>query len=792
MRKFIPSLITLAIWTTLYSSETHAKTVLSPSTTDKRCLSAVPIFDKPLIKGDTRNLPIKIETDTLKAEVPSKVSYHGNVRAVQGNRYVNAEHLIIETQPDNTHFMTLKGNVNYLDNFLKLHGKQVTMTAEKNDLKINEGQYHLVDRLGRGEAKSLFLRDNRYVILKSGSFTSCPIGDNSWSINGTTIVHDNEEELLEVWNAVFKIGPVPVLYSPYLQYPTGNKRRSGLLIPTFNYNNIDGLNIAQPFYWNIAPNVDTTITPRFIEHRGLQLQTESRYLNDLGLGTLAFDWFNHDRLYASNKEKIFTNIGDNKQRWLFHWDHEGIINDHWRIRSNMTRVSDRQYLIDLNSNFANVTDGYLTQTYQVGYANEDWDISLSSTNFQVFRSSLKNNAYRTEPQLDINYYKNSSSPLRFNTYAQLVNFTSPGEQNPETIRAHIAPSISYLLANAWASLNTEASLLSTHYHQDLKSSSSAQLERNVNRVMPKLSVDGQIILRRNLSAMEGYTQTLEPRIKYQYIPYRDQSRIKNYDSALMQLDYVGLFRDQIFSGLDRIASANQLTAGITTRFYDPNFTEQMNFSLGQIYYFKQSRTGDINLPTDKKEKTGSVSWATDGFLRLTPSTIIRGALQYDTRLNELSLANGIFEYHPKDDTLFQLSYRYASEKYIDSIDLGAAEKYIDSIASAAASPYKQAISQVGTMGSIPVSNSIALVGGYYYDTKLKQSADSFIGLQYGDCCWGFTVIYGRKIVNWEAHTQRSEYDNKLSVSFELRGFGRNRNNIAKMLDYGLLPYRPVL
>lgn len=780
MRKFIPSLITLAIWTTLYSSVSRAKPLLPPTNTDERCLSAVPIYDKPRILGDTRHLPIKIETDTLKAEVPNKISYHGNVRAVQGNRYINAEHLIIETQPDNSHFMTLQGNVDYLDTLLKLRGDKVTMTAEKNDLNIEQGQYHLVNRLGRGKAKTLSLRDNRYVILKHGSFTSCPIGDNSWSINGTTIIHDNEKELLEVWNAVFKIGPVPVLYSPYLQYPTGDKRRSGLLIPTFNYNSIDGLNIAQPFYWNIAPNMDATLTPRFIEHRGMQLQTESRYLNDLGLGTVAFDWFDHDRLYASNKNKIVTDVGDNKHRWLFHWDHDGVINDNWRIRADMTHVSDRQYLIDLSSNFANVTDGYLTQTYQMGYANENWDIALSSTNFQVFRSNLKDNVYRTEPQLDIHYYLDSASPFRFTTYAQLVNFTSPGKNNPQTIRAHIAPTVSYLLANSWAILNTEASVLATHYHQDLKAPSLPELNRNVNRVMPKLTLDGQVILRRNLGAMEGYTQTLEPRIKYQYIPYRNQSSIRNYDSALMQLDYVGLFRDQIFSGLDRIASANQLSAGVTTRFYDPNYTEQMNFSLGQIYYFKQSRTGDYALPTDKKEKTGSVSWATDGFLRLAPSTILRGALQYDTRLNELSLANGIFEYRPATDTLFQLSYRYASERYIDSMDL------------ATASPYKQAISQIGTMASKRLSDSVALVGGYYYDTKLKQSAESFIGLQYGDCCWGFNVIYGRKIVNWEASSQRSEYDNKLSISFELKGFGRDRNNVAKMLDYGLLPYRSAL
>jgi len=764
--------------TNLYSTAIYAETSLKTNNANERCLIHVPVYNPPTIERNGQYLPAKIETDTLKAQIPNKVIYQGNVRVSQGNRYLNAEKLTIETRPDTTHFMTITGNINYFDKFLKLHGRQANMTIENNDIDIEQGQYHLINRLGRGTAKTLSLRNDRYIILKHGNFTTCPIGHNSWSMSGTTIVHDNKKELLEVWNAVFKVGPIPLFYSPYLQYPTGNKRRSGLLIPSFNPNKVDGLNVAIPFYWNIATNMDATITPRLIQHRGFQVQTETRYLNALGLGSFAFDWLDHDNLYDKNKTKLHSDIGDNKNRWLLHWNHNGLIDNHWRIKTDMTRVSDRQYLIDLSSNHAHLTDGYLTQHYQLGYTNEDWHISLSSTNFQIFRSALKNNIYRTEPQLDINYYHNSTTPLRFTTYAQIVNFTSPSKDNPQTIRTHISPTLSYLLSTNWASLNSEASLLTTYYSQDLPTSNqSLKLNSNVTRVMPKLSLDGRVVFERSTYFMTNFTQTLEPRIKYQYVPYRDQSAIKNYDSALLQLDYTGLFRDQIYSGLDRIASANQLSTGITSRLYDENLIERFDFSLGQIYYFKQSRTGDNALHKDKNKGTGSISWATDVFLRMNQNAILRGVLQYDTQLDELSLANGIFEYKPSTNTLFQLSYRYANEKYIDSIDL------------ATASPYKQAISQIGTVVSLPFNDSIAIIGSYYYDTKLKQSADGLIGLQYSNCCWGVNLIYGRKIVNWEASPPRSEYDNKLSINFELRGFGNNRNNIIKMLNFGSLPYR---
>lgn len=782
MRTFNALLLTTVIWISLQSSELYATSVLPAFNTNQRCLIDVPIYDKPLIDGDTNDLPIKIETDALRAQIPNKVIYQGNVRVQQGNRYLRSEQLVIETRPNNTHFLTINANIDYLDTFLKLHGKQASMTIENGDIDVQQGQYHLVNRLGRGKASKLSLKDNRYVILEKGSFTTCPIGDNSWSLTGTTIVHDNQEQLLEVWNAIFKLGPVPVLYSPYIQYPTGNKRRSGLLMPSINYNSIDGYNVAVPFYWNIAPTLDATITPRLIQHRGLQLQSETRYLNNIGLGTLAFDWFNYDRLYNKSKQnKRATDIGDNAHRWLFHWNHHGVIDNNWRINANMTRVSDRQYLVDLDSGFAHVTDGYLTQRYQMGYANDQWDISLSSTNFQVFRSRLKKNVYRTEPQLDINYYYNASSTLRLKSYVQLVNFISPGKHNPQTMRAHFAPTLSYLLSTNWGSLNSEATLLATHYYQDLSSPNYfPELTKHVSRIIPKFTFDGHVIFQRDSHFMGEYTQTLEPQIKYQYIPYRNQYSIKNYDSALLQLDYFGLFRDQIYSGLDRIASANQLSTGIASRFYDQHLVERFNFALGQIYYFNQSRTGDTTLPTEKKRVTGSVSWATNAFWRLAHDTVVRGSLQYDTRVDELSLANGIFEYKPASNKVFQLSYRYASENYIDSIDV------------AAASPYKQAISQLGAVGSYPFSDAVAIVGGYYYDTKLKQSADSFIGLQYNNCCWGFNALYGRQIVNWNNAASRSDYDNKLSISFELRGFGRNRNNIAKMLNFGLLPYRTAL
>ncbi|KAA9847328.1 LPS assembly protein LptD, partial [Escherichia coli] len=206
-------------------------------------------------------------------------------------------------------------------------------------------------------------------------------------------------------------------------------------------------------------------------------------------------------------------------------------------------------------------------------------------------------SYSAEPQLDVNYYHNDLGPFDTRIYGQAVHFVNTKDNMPEATRVHLEPTINLPLSNRWGSLNTEAKLMATHYQQtNLDSYNSDpnnknKLEDSVNRVMPQFKVDGKLIFERDMAMLApGYTQTLEPRVQYLYVPYRDQSGIYNYDSSLLQSDYNGLFRDRTYGGLDRIASANQVTTGVTTRIYDDAAVERFNVSVGQIYYFTESRT----------------------------------------------------------------------------------------------------------------------------------------------------------------------------------------------------------
>lgn len=350
------------------------------------------------------------------------------------------------------------------------------------------------------------------------------------------------------------------------------------------------------------------------------------------------------------------------------------------------------------------------------------------------------------------------------------------------------PTLNLPLTNGWA---TEAKLMATHYQQDIPNGFAANysmrnqgataptLDDSVNRVLPQFKVDGKLVFERPMIWAEGATQTLEPRVQYLYVPYRNQSNIYTYDSTLLQTDYSGLFRDRTYSGLDRIASQNRVSTGVTTRIYDDALVERFNASVGQIYYFSRSRTGDQMTNFDNNDNTGSVAWAGDTYWKIDDRWGLRGGLQYDTRLNTVSLGNGVVEYRQDAERVVQLNYRYATPEYIKTA-LNTNE----------IPAYQDGISQVGITGSWPIADRWAVVGAYYYDTRAKQSADQLVGLKYNTCCWAVTLGYERKVTEWNASNNTSVYDNRVSFNVELRGLSSDHSlGSAEMLRSGILPYQ---
>lgn len=779
MKKRIPTLLATMIASALYSQQGLAADLAS------QCMLGVPSYNRPLVQGETNELPVTINADHAKGNYPDDAVFTGNVDIAQGNSRLQADEVQLhqkqaEGLPEPVRTVDALGNVHYDDNQVILKGPKGWSNLNTKDTNIWEGDYQMVGRQGRGKADLMKQRgENRYTILENGSFTSCLPGSNTWSVVGSEVIHDREEQVAEIWNARFKLGPVPVFYSPYMQLPVGDKRRSGFLIPNAKYTSNNYFEFYLPYYWNIAPNMDATITPHYMHRRGgVMWENEFRYLSQAGTGLIEFDYLNSDKVYEDEKPE-----DDNSRRWLFYWQHAGVMDQVWRFNVDYTKVSDSSYFNDFDNKYGSSTDGYATQKFSVGYAVQNFDATVSTKQFQVF-DDQSTSSYSAEPQLDVNFYQNDVGPFDTRVYAQAVHFVNTTDNMPEATRLHLEPTINLPLSNQWGSINTEAKMLATHYQQS-NLDDYPQYDETVNRVMPQFKVDGKMIFERDMAMLApGYTQTLEPRAQYLYVPYRDQSNINNYDSSLLQADYSGLFRDRTYGGLDRIASANQVTTGVTSRVYDDAAVERFNISVGQIYYFTESRTGDDHIEWENDDKTGSLVWAGDTYWRISDRWGLRSGIQYDTRLDSIATSNSSIEYRRDENSLLQLNYRYASPEYIKaavpSRDVTNAQ-------------YENGISQVGAVASLPIADRWSIVGAYYFDTNVNKPADQMLGVQYNSCCYAIRFGYERKLNGWDDTQKHAIYDNTIGFNIELRGLSSNYGlGTNQMLRSNILPYQSAL
>ena len=786
MKKRIPTLLATMIASALYSHQGLAADLAS------QCMLGVPSYDRPLVQGETNELPVTINADNAKGNYPDDAVFTGNVDIAQGNSRLQADEVQLhqkqaEGQPEPIRTVDALGNVHYDDNQVILKGPKGWSNLNTKDTNIWEGDYQMVGRQGRGKADLMKQRgENRYTILENGSFTSCLPGSDTWSVVGSEVIHDREEQVAEIWNARFKLGPVPVFYSPYLQLPVGDKRRSGFLIPNAKYSTNNYFEFYLPYYWNIAPNMDATITPHYMHRRGgIMWENEFRYLTQAGAGLMEFDYLNSDKVYEDEHPN-----DDNSRRWLFYWQHAGVLDQVWRFNVDYTKVSDTSYFNDFDNKYGSSTDGYATQKFSVGYAVQNFDATVSTKQFQVF-DAQNSNSYSAQPQLDVNYYQNDVGPFDTRIYGQAVHFVNTNDNMPEATRVHLEPTINLPLSNNWGSINTEAKLLATHYQQtnldwyNNNPSNVNKLDESANRVMPQFKVDGKMVFERDMQMLApGYTQTLEPRAQYLYVPYRDQSHIYNYDSSLLQSDYSGLFRDRTYGGLDRIASANQMTTGVTSRVYDDAAVERFNISVGQIYYFTESRTGDDNIKWENDDKTGSLVWAGDTYWRISDRWGLRSGIQYDTRLDSVATSSSSIEYRRDENRMLQLNYRYASSEYIQA----TLPSYYST-----ADQYKNGISQVGAVASFPIAERWSIVGAYYFDTNVNKEADSMLGLQYNSCCYAIRFGYEHKLNGWDDKMQHAIYDNTIGFNIELRGLSSNYGlGTTQMLRSNILPYQSAL
>lgn len=771
MKKPQYNLLALAIFAACYSQVVKADL-------RSQCLVGVPHFQGEPVKGDQTQLPIYIEADSAVINQPTDATYSGDVSIRQGNRSLFGEQVRVEQNSEKARRAYINGQFDYRDNLINVKGQNAQLDLASREAQLSQTDYQFVGRQGRGSAEQVEL-DEAKRVLYNAVFTTCLPNDNAWSIEAKEMVQHVQAEYAEMWHARFKVLGVPIFYSPYLQFPIGDRRRSGFLLPqNIGHSKRNGYTYSQPIYWNIAPNMDATFTPTYYSKRGWQISPELRYLTRLGEGKIAGEYLNKDRRYTGTPWA--------KNRHLFFFQHNVSFLSDWRLSVDYTRVSDRRYFYDFESAYGNSTDGYATQNFKLGYYQPNYNLSIAGKKFQTFDES-GSKPYRVFPQIAFNYYHNDLVKNGdFTFFGQVSRFVNDSREMPNAWRFHAEPTLNFPLANHLGSLNIETKLYATKYLQKSgKAQHAEQVEAHVSRVLPQIKLDLSTTLVAEKSLFGGFSQTLEPRIQYLYRPYKDQSNIGSrnqrhlglgYDSALLQQDYYALFNDRRYSGLDRIASANQITLGGTTRFFsEKTGAEVFNLSAGQIYYLSPSKADGV---AGNSTANRASSWSVESNWKFHPKWNWRGGYQYDTRLDETSLANVSLQYKPKEESVIQLNYRYASRNYIDQ--------------NLSSNQYGQDIKQLGAVLGWELTDTIAVVASHYQDIALKKPVESQLAFNYNSCCWSASVYTARRLTstpNGKPDTLRDlYYDNRFGVNFELRFGGSYGSGIGKMLRRGMIPY----
>ncbi|MEZ8281488.1 LPS assembly protein LptD [Vibrio splendidus] len=751
MQSFSRTLLAASISTALYVSTTQAETITDSS------VQEMPSIDQCLIEPAAENetqLPAHVESDRLEAINGDKAIYSGDVRVTQGNKTILADNVTLHQQEN---IVVAEGNVNFSDGQIKSVSDRATNNLTTDEMTLENTDYEFLCEPGRGNAVYVSKTGKAIYEIEDGSITSCPIGDNAWRLRASSISVDQDEEQATFYNPRFEIQSVPVFYLPYLTVPVGDTRKTGFLYPTVSYGSSDGFEAEIPVYWNLAPNYDLETTFKYMQERGTQLNSKFRYLSDFGSGSLESEYLPDDKKYSEK--------GD---RWGAQLQHSGIFQESWLFEVDYSKVSDIDYFTDLSSGIGNREDGQLLQEGRATYRSQNWDASVLVRDFQVLTDTTNNLPYRLMPQLEYNYYAPEVMDyLDFDLISHVSLFDTDASGKPSATRVHVEPGITIPVGNTWGTWTTEARLLGTYYQQDLDGvdtgagSDYEDLEESVSRVIPEFRSHAGVVLERDTTIVGNYTQTLEPQVQYLYVPEEDQSDIGLYDTTLLQTDYYGLFRSRKYSGVDRIAAANQVSYGASSRFFDDEYKERLNISFGQIFYFDKDTKQTLS-SEGSDAKTNYSSWAIEMDFNYDDYLFYHGGVQYDIDTSAMQLANTTIEYRFGGGYI-QTNYRYVTEEYInETVDFD-----VSSIT-------RDGISQAGLLGAYQISPKWNTSAQYFYDLTTQENLEWLARLNYKSDCWYIGFTYSNRLTNNISDPNTTpEYENNFSVNFGIVGFGTN-------------------
>lgn len=606
--------------------------------------------------------------------------------------------------------------------------------------------------------KMLMLGENRYQ-MQNAKVNTCDPGDDSWHIRSSKVTADYNKNVGVARNATLVFKGVPILYTPWMDFPLNGGRKSGLLVPTIKTGS-NGFELSLPYYFNLAPNYDATIAPQIMTNRGVALNGEFRYLQPNYSGTVRGKWMPDD------KKSEYNN------RYVLAWQHQQKFNSKFSGGVDFNQTSDDDFIRDLGSGGAlNDSDQLNRQAwldFNTAVLGGGFSSRLEVQKYQTLqnRQNTIGEPYQLMPRLTANWARDIDAyHANVNVFGQFTNFEH--SKLPASQRAIFYPSIEFDFSRSWGYVRPKIGLHLSQYNIE-QDKNNLTPHATINRSLPIVSVDSGLIFDRPYSFWgKNYIQTLEPRIYYAFIPSKDQSRIPNFDSSEDSMTYESMFRENRFSGQDRINTANQFTTALMSRFLAADTgAEHFKIGIGQRIYLSDD---DVSLSgTMNKREQGKSDVFVFGKGQVHDKLYAESQWHYNQNQNETESYSVGARYEHAPGRNISLRYRYDRNAELYAGHFGT-NKQVD----------------VGAQWA--VNNNYSLVARQYYSITYKQPLEQLLGVEYkSDCgCWNASLVAQRYV------NALDEHKNAVFFQLQLRDLSGLGNNPIKVLRESIPTYQPL-
>lgn len=632
---------------------------------------------------------------------------------------------------------SVDGSVEFRDPDTRITAGRAEFNRNTGVLEFETAEFQLWAVPARGEAEHVRVEKTGKLRLRGATYTSCPAGKDDWMLMASEIKIDRNTGIGTAKNARLKFKGVPILYFPVISYPVTNQRKTGWLIPHIGSSDRRGFEINAPYYWNIAPQYDSTITPHYMSKRGLQLNADFRYLASHTDGKLTGEYLPDDDVTDTD-------------RWLYAWFNQTNFLSNWRGTVDVIGISDSNYFEDMSSSLAATSQTNLRRHLDIEFFNRAWSVLLRFEDYQTIDPGIApaDEPYRKLPQVGVRgYTPRGLFGLSYLLESDVTHFDrSTGVTG---VRGRISPGISWPINTRFIDLEPAAAVDHTQYF--LGNTLPGEPD-DPDLTVPILSFDATSVFER-ITNRRKWIQTLEPRALYTYIPFRDQDDLPVFDTIVPDLNVVQLFRRNRFVGYDRVGDTNQLAVGVTTRLIKAaDGDEFLRATIGAIRYFSSR---DVTLPGGTPSDSNSSDYLAEIGMKYLDNWKMRFGVQYDSDQRKMARTEARVLYQSGDDKIVNLSYRFR----------------------------RDALEEVETALAWPLGGRWTAIGRYKYSIQDRGPLEGLIGLQYETCCWAVRANWRRNLA-----TRDGEFDTSIGVQLLFKGLGSTDDVADELLDRGILVY----